>query len=137
MGSRDPSRGRKILNVRKTVKREEGGGDPRTWRGPRLGPEEASRPGLMGALWARQWNSPRAGSPLLDALEATGLGLHFLVVEAEHFPFFPSGFFGWFNNEINIRQINRRKINVITSTRESHRSVRLQGSQATEAHMSS
>lgn len=38
---------------------------------------------------------------------------HVRVRQRETFPFFPSGFFGWSNNSVDIRQINRRKTNLI------------------------
>lgn len=46
-------------------------------------------------------------------------------------------FFGWSNNQINIRQVNSRKINLITYVWGPKKIIRHIGSQAIEVNMSS
>ena len=45
------------------------------------------------------------------------------------FPFIPSKFVGWFNNKIDIKQINRRKTNLILYIKEPHKKLRLRQDQ--------
>ena len=43
------------------------------------------------------------------------------VQRQKNLPFFPPSFFGWFNNKMDIRQINRRKTNLILYAWEPHK----------------
>lgn len=52
------------------------------------------------------------------------------TVGEEKISFYPSRSFGWSNNQMNLRQINRRKINLITYIQGPHKNRRHTGRQS-------